>query len=158
VSTVTAVNNLIQEHGVYPIQWVDLDGDGIADDRDGDGAPDVFPIVVAELLDPSDPSNLQLAPMTVRIPGIVDPTQFVPLGFPAGDPHMVQAVVLAHVLRVAFPPVGVDVMGRPVTPPAGRYRITLIKALGQTWTVPNELQRATGTPLVHSQAGFLTVR
>jgi hypothetical protein len=157
LSTVTAVNDLIQEHGVFPIQWVDLDGDGMADDINQDGQPDVFPIVVAELLDPMDATNMTVSSMGVKIPGFVSPAQFAPLGFPAADPHMVQVIVPAFVVHIVFPPVAIDASGHPVAPPPGRYRITMINPLGQTWTVPNELQRAAGTPLVHTQSGFLKV-
>jgi len=63
-------------------------------------------------------------------------------------------------MDVTFPPVGVDAStGMPtgIPPPAGLYRITVILKSGQTWSIPNELQRAAGDPLAVSQARFLTV-
>ncbi len=113
----------------------------------------VFPQVIAELLDPTDPTHQRTAPMRVIIPGNVDPTQ---VGIDPTDP---QALAVVAALTVTFPPIGIDpTTGTPIgPPPAGRYRITVIHASGQTWSVPNELQRATGDPLAISQARYLTV-
>lgn len=144
--------------GVFPIQWIDLDGNGFGDDVNGDGNPDVYPIVVAELLDPDDADGLTPSAESIRIPGFVNPAQFLPLGLPAGDPSQVGQTVLSSTVTVVFPPAairGADV--DPIVPPAGRYRITVVNPAGQTWTVPNELGRATGTPYAGTQAAYLTV-
>lgn len=113
----------------------------------------VYPQVIAELLDPTDPTNQRTAPMRVIIPGSVDPAQ---VGIDPQDP---QALAVVSALTVAFPPIGIDPStGMPVgPPPVGRYRVTVIHRSGQTWSIPNELQRATGDPLAISQARFLTV-
>jgi hypothetical protein len=153
-----ASSPLLRANPRFPIQWVDLDGDGTADDINGDGAPDTFPIVIAELLDPNDPTNLTLAQTPFQIPGIVDPTQFVPAGFPAMTPTATTTVVPVASMIVAFPPAGVDpVSGMRGAPPLGHYRITLIDGSGQTWTIPNALSLAAGEPLAASQAGTLVV-
>jgi hypothetical protein len=154
----TAASPLLRANPRFPIQWVDLDGDGTADDINGDGLPDTFPIVIAELLDPNDPTDLTLAQTPFQIPGIVDPNQFAAAGFPAGTPTATATVVPVTSMVVAFPPAGVDpVSGMRGPPPLGRYRITLIDGSGQTWTVPNALGLATGDPLAASQAGSLVV-
>lgn len=155
----SAASSVLSADGVFPVQWVDLDANGAAEDVTFDGQPDVFPLVVAELLDPADPSDQTPAPARTLILGIIDPNQFLPLGFPAGDPTAVQAQVIARQMTVLFPPVAIDAaIGRPINPaPAGRYRITLVNARGQTWTVPNELVRAIGDPLATSQAAVLSV-
>jgi hypothetical protein len=149
-------NDLIHQHGVFPIQWIDLDQNGMADDYNGDLMPDVFPLVVAELLDPADDTNLTVSSMHVRVVGSVNPAQFPT--FPSMDPTQVLTVVPAGALHVVFPPVAIDAMFHPIPVPAGKYRITLIDGSSQTWTVPNELQRAAGTMLPTTQAGVLTVR
>ncbi|MCA9553226.1 MAG: hypothetical protein KC933_24530 [Myxococcales bacterium] len=144
---------------VFPVQWVDLNADGQAEDINGDGNPDVFPIVVAELLREDDESNLTVDPRGIRVPGIVSPLQFAPLGFPATDPTATATIALATSMQVVFPPLASsdEVPGTPIVPPKGRYRITFVNRFGQTWTVPNALQRATGTPFVASQGVYLTV-
>jgi hypothetical protein len=157
LSTVAIDNALLRQHGAFLIQWVDLNGDGVADDLYGKGSPDVFPLVAAELLDPADPTNSTLSANPVVVHGFLNPTDYAP-GFPAQDPTQVKVVVGAGVVRITFPPVAVDAGGNKIAVPNGRYRITLIEGTGQTWTVPNELQRATGTASPMNQAGYLTVR
>lgn len=158
LDAVEVSGEVLDAAGVFPIQWVDLDGNGTADDRNGDGNPDVFPLVVAELLDPEDPENLTVASPSVRIPGIVSPFQFAAAGFPAADPSATRAVLEARRMTVVFPPIAVDAAGTRIAPPAGRYRVTLVNPRGQTWSTPNELSRATGTELPATQAGHLEVR
>ncbi len=160
VNALRETTDIVTTNGIFPIQWVDLDRDGVGDDINGDGNPDVYPIVIAELLDPEDPDHLALSPDGVRIPGIINPGQFAPLGFPANDPLQVEAVVPATTATVVFPPQAVRAAapGTPIIPPNGLYRITLINPAGQTWTLPNELVRAAGTPFTNTQGGYLTVR
>ncbi|MFO0729078.1 MAG: hypothetical protein U1E65_35185 [Myxococcota bacterium] len=150
LDAVASTTNVLQAAGTFPVRWADLAGDGTADDLNGDGNPDVLPIVIAELLDPADASNLKLATPHTVLFSVVDPSQFAGLGFPAADPTQLMAVTNASSLVATFVPL-------PAPPPAGRYRVTVINARGQTWTVPSELQRATGDPLATSQAGVLTV-
>jgi hypothetical protein len=150
--------SVIRQSGRFPVSWVDQNGDGTADDYNGDGHPDTFPLVVAQRLDPADPQNLTLASPPVLIFGLVDPTQFNGLGFPGGDPTMVSVEVDALTVTAAFPPVAVDPISRQtLLPPLGKYRVSVILKSGQTWTVPNELERAAMDPLAASQAGLLSV-
>ncbi|MCK6544414.1 hypothetical protein L6R52_00960 [Myxococcota bacterium] len=155
--TLESQNDVLRQFGVFSAQWLDLDADGIADDRNADGVPEVFPIVIAQLLDPDDPTGARLASPEVRVPGIVSPLQFADRGFPLGDPTAVSTVVTTSTLTVVFPPIGLDEASNRVTPPAGRYRVTVINARGQTWSIPNELQRAAGTPLPSTQSTALVV-
>lgn len=153
VTTLTAVssnNNVLQQDGVFPIQWVDLDGMEGADDVNGVAGLDVFPLVVAELLDPNDPTNTRIVEPRVRIPGVVSPLQFLAIGFPGDDPQQTRVVVPTEQMIVAFPVI-------PGLPP-GKYRIALVNGRGQTWIIPNELTRASGTDLPITQGGYLTVR
>jgi hypothetical protein len=160
LTVVRASSDLLRADGVFPVQWIDLDRNRQADDINGDMNPDVYPIVVAELLDGSDPSGLTPASQRVLIFGFVSPLQFQAAGFPATDPTATSSVVLARELEVAFPPIAVDgSTGRPIgAPPPGSYRINVINGAGQTWSVPNELVRAAGDPLALSQARRLVVR
>jgi uncharacterized protein (DUF3820 family) len=156
LDALVATTDVLTTNGVFPIRWVDLDADGLADDRNGDGVRDLFPIVVAEKLADSGEG---LDPAGVRMVGIINPAQFAPLGFPAGDPTQVNVTALASRIQVQFVPFAVT-QAAPTTPipaPIGRYRITLINPRGQTWTVPNELARATGSGLEVGQGGYLSV-
>lgn len=157
VRTVSSLNDVLDQNGMFPVSWLDLNGDGLADDVNADGNFEVFPLVVAELLDPNDPLNLKLASPHVRIPGAVFAAQFAPLGFPIADITQTRTVIFASSINVFFPPRGLDDANQSIVPPAGKYRITLINSLGQTWTIPNELVRAAGTDLPQTQGGYLTV-
>jgi hypothetical protein len=86
LDAVTSVSNVLRAAGTFPVRWADLDGNGVADDLNGDGNPDVLPIVVAELLDPADASNLSLATPHTLLYSLIDPGQFAGQGFPATDP------------------------------------------------------------------------
>jgi uncharacterized protein (DUF2141 family) len=155
----TTASSVLTAEGRFLIQWLDRDGDGVADDVNGDGRPDVSPIVVAERLDPEDPEGLRLATPRAAVFGIVDPTQLAGTGFPVFDPTATSSVAIVDRLEVILPPLAVD-PARPVDPfptPPGRYRVTLIASTGQTWTVPNELSRALGDPSAASQSVVLTV-
>lgn len=156
LDALSATTDALRVNGVFPIRWVDLDQDGYADDRNGDGVRDVFPLVVAERL--ADQGE-GLDPAGIRTAGIIDPSQFVALGFPAGDPTQVSATVLANRVQVTFVPFAVTAAAptTPIPAPPGRYRVTLINPRGQTWTLPNEMARAAGSGLEGHQAGFLQV-
>lgn len=153
VTTLTAVssnNNVLRQDGTFPIQWADPDGNREADNINGVEGPDVFPLVLAELLDPTDPTNTRVVEPRVRIPGIVSPLQFLAIGFPGNDTTQTRVIVPAEQMIVAFPPIqGI---------PPGKYRIVVINERGQTWIIPNELTRASGTDLPATQGGYLLVR
>lgn len=153
-----AASAVLRADGLFPVRWVDLDGDRIADDLDGDGLPEVFPLVVAERLEDSDPEGLTLAEPRERIFGIVRPEQFQGTGFPVADTTLTSTVVERYELSVAFPPVSFRDGASAGTPTPGRYRVTVVNDRGQTWTVPNVLQRAEGDPMQPGQGRVLTVR
>lgn len=159
LQSLTVGTNLLTANGVFAVQWADLDGNGVADDVNGDMNPDTFPIVVADQLDPDDPTNQRLAPDPVRIPGFINPGQFVGLGFPAGDPTETQTVVLATDVDVVFTSNAIRLSdGQRVSPPPGRYRITVVGPSGRTWSIPNVLAGAVGSsPLPETQGDYLTV-
>jgi hypothetical protein len=124
--------------GRFVVRWVDADGDGQADDVTGDGAPDVYPLVVAEPLEASG------GPVF----GQVDPGQFS--GFPAARPDRVDAAVVVDRVDVFFPPSEAVPGAEP-----GVHRIAVVNPTGQRWAVPNELSAATGTDLTVSQSPTL---
>ncbi len=156
LAALTEQNDVFSTDGVFPVQWVDLNNDGVADDLNRDMSPDVFPLVVADQLDESG----QVAQDAVRLFGIINPQQFQALGFPANNPSDVAAVVLANTITVSFPGLGTRPSSplMPVVPPDGAYRITVINGGGQTWSLPNELVRAEGTVYPQTQGGALTVQ
>ena len=159
LTALSELNDVASVQGVFPIQWIDVTADGRADDVNGDGNPDVYPLIVADLLDPEDESNMRVSGRGVRIPGLIDPRQFIGLGFPAMDVTATATVVPTNSLQVIFPALATsqEQGGAVITPPAGRYRITLVNGAGQTWALPNELQMAEGTALIETQGQFLTV-
>ncbi|MEL6184037.1 MAG: hypothetical protein AAFU79_05375 [Myxococcota bacterium] len=148
---VTAVGAV---RGQLHVRWADVDGNGTVDDRDQDGAPDLFPQVFAQRLN----EDGTLDPVGWTLPGRVDPAQFQGLGFPAGDPTRLGVQVVAPSVRVAFPSAAFRPGDTsPSTPPAGRWRITVVGPNGQVWQLPNPLARSAGTPLADTQGTGLTL-
>ncbi len=159
LTALRANTSLLTTQGSFPVSWIDVNGDGLGDDINGDRIPDVYPIVVAELLDEVDPSGQTVSPEGIRIPGFIDPRQFAPLGFPAGDPTQTGVLIAVSQFNVVFPGLAVSTSTpTPMVAPVGNYRVTLINAFGQTWTLPNELAFARDTPLAASQGTLLKVR
>jgi hypothetical protein len=157
IRAVSSHNNILDQDGIFLVRWSDLDGNGVADDRNADGQYEVTPFVVAELLDPNDPTNTRVATPHVRIPGVVPAAQFEALGFPVNDILQTRATVATNAIQVLFPPIGLDDNNQRIPGVPGRYRISVASFTGQTWTIPNELQRAAGTDLPATQSTFLTV-
>ncbi len=157
--SLNVTTDVLSQMGVFVVQWVDRNADGVADDVNGDGFPDTYPIVVAQQLS-EDPSNLALEPDGVQIPGFINPGQFAGAGFPAADPTQVQASIVATTVGVVFPGFGARPSNptMPVMAPDGRYRITVIAPTGQTWSIPNEMSQAAGTALEMTQGRYLTVQ
>lgn len=151
LDAVTAVGTI---RGDLPVRWADVDGNGVVDDRDRDGFPDLFPQVRAERLG----ADGQPDPEGWVMLGRVDPTQFASLGFPAADPTQLGIQVLARTMRVIFPSAAFRPGdSAPSTPPAGAWRVTVIGPLGQVWQLPNGLARALGTSLADSQGRSLVL-
>ena len=154
VSRLTETNIAFSVHGSLRVGWFDRDGDGLDDDVDGDGQADVFPTVVADRLDPSDPTGQRLAEERVRIRGWIDPSQF-----PALD-RATNPVVDVPTMVVSFPTTAwrLDNPGVSIAPPAGEYRVSLINEAGQAWSSPNALADAAGTRYALTQGRLLTVQ
>ena len=151
----------------FLVRFVDDNADGVPDDANGDGIPEVWPRVVVRKLVQDRPL---LDENDLDKNGIVDATgeDYEHANAPAdGNPDV---VVLAAGFDVTeYAPMLVDAMGRakatpsivpklklvlqprafdassPTAPqllrsvPVGRYAITVIQQTGQTWRVPNEL-------------------
>ncbi|HEX8440680.1 hypothetical protein [Archangium sp.] len=166
---------------VFLVRYVDEDGNGVPDDANGDGQPDLWPRVVLRklvdgpgladendldrngLLDAEgvdyprlDGSSDGLPDQVVLAAGLApDPTLMDALRKPDGTPRMEP---------VAVPSLGVLVLPRaldarnPRAPaqlqsvPRGRYALTLVQFTGQTWRVPNEL-----SPLLATERGLPSV-
>ncbi|WP_426754510.1 hypothetical protein [Myxococcus sp. Y35] len=156
----------------FAVSYVDANRDGVPDDANGDGVPELWPrVVVRKLAD--DGSNLvdendldrDGVPDAVGVDyvradtGAVDAlpdvvvlaAELVPDGPIAaltdenGNPRMEGAIVPE--LQVVVHPQALDarVPENPVplqALPRGRYAVVLIQPSGQTWRVPNELAPA----------------
>ncbi len=118
---------------------VDANGDGRADDANGDGVPDLSVQVVLRWR----PKPGQLASGTVIVPVLYDPTPF--LGVLQG--RLGLSVKTDHLQIVLLPTaqlVTVDAQGQPQTstfgpPPVGDYELILLVTGGQFWRLPNQL-------------------
>jgi hypothetical protein len=118
---------------------VDADGDGRADDANGDGIPDLSVQVVLRWR----PKPGQLAEGTVIVPVVYDPSPFLGvlqgrLGFSVRADHLQVALVPTAQL------VTLDAQGKPSTtlvgsPPVGDYELILLVSGGQFWRLPNQL-------------------
>jgi hypothetical protein len=154
---------------VFLVRFMDENHDGVPDDANRDGMPDLWPRVVVRkladggngLIDENDlDSNGVLDAEGVDYPhqdGTLDGLpDLVVLGTSLladpllsalydaeGQPRM-DAVVRVSELNVALRPIAIDARN-PAAPallktvPAGRYGITVIQYTGQVWRTPNEL-------------------
>ena len=140
----------------------DADGDGMADDNNGDSVPDVlWPRVLLLKIDPEDPTGLQTAEGPIVLPGVVIPldpddatnaaTNLVLGASLAGLPFDGAQVLPQTSLRVAVPGLIVTDLATASTSPIeavagsgvavdGDYQILVMNSSGQTWSVPNESQ------------------
>ncbi len=122
------------------VEFGDVDGDGVADDSDGDGFADVFPRVLLRRIANGSADGLEDDPALTTIPCVVDPTSLLGAWPP---PERIAAQGLwVRALDVLCLPVAVDARQSPAAPlpqvPAGRYAVLLVSRLGQVWRVPNE--------------------
>ena len=140
----------------------DADGDGMADDNNGDSVPDVlWPRVLLLRIDPDDASGLTSAAGPTVLPGVVlpldpgdptNPTTNLALAWSLqGLPFDGASVFPQASLRVAVPGVIVTDLATASTSPIeavaaagvavdGEYRIIVMNSTGQTWQIPNESQ------------------
>jgi len=141
----------------------DGDGDGLPDDLNGDGIPEIlWPRIAIRRLEPTDPQALTLSDPTVQLAAL--PLPFNPLdpADPAWDliaqalalgiPFDGQSVLPATSLALLVPGLVVTSLEPlELTPIAdvaasgaevlGRYQILVMNSTGQTWSLPNELSQ-----------------
>ena len=168
----------------FLVRFVDDDNDGVPDDVNRDGIPEVWPrVVVRKVQDAATPLTDE---NDLDRNGLVDETgadyEKTGVGFD-GTPDVVvlaagfdvseyamQLVdsmgrakttpIVVPKLKLVLQPRAFDASGAPLLapltlPPPGFYAITVIQQTGQTWRVPNELGLGVpGLPAIDSQ-GFL---
>ncbi len=155
----------------FLVRWVDDDGDGVPDDTNGDGQPELWPKVFVRklsdrgtgLLDENDLDRDGVLDATgedyeradgtkdgkpdavVLAAGLV-PDALLPLiTNEDGTPKMTPVPVNA--LDLALRPMALDARN-PKAPvplkrvPPGRYAVIVLNFTGQSWRVPNELSPA----------------
>lgn len=164
-----------QRAPAFLVRWADDDANGVPDDVNGDGNPEVYPRVVLRKLSADvasglvdendldrngvlDESGVDYAhtsgaadglPDLVVLPATVDPTPFLP-ALTDGMGGFVFATVPATELTVLVAPVALDISaGRAQlqSVPSGDYSVTVVQFTGQTWRLPNEMQPGVGSAL-----------
>ncbi|MHA7633578.1 hypothetical protein [Corallococcus sp. M7] len=156
------------------VQLGDANKDGVPDDANADGKPDVvWPRVIVRKLaegvtgysDDTDHNHDGQPDAVVLAAGLVpDPLLAALLdeqGKPRPQPVFVPQLVVA--IRAQALDARDPAAPTPLTAvPPGRYSVTLLQSTGQTWRLPNELDpalaEAAGLPGVQSQAFVLEVR
>ncbi len=140
------------EEARFFVRLRDLDGDGAADDLNGDGVPELFPQFFLRFV----PRPGQVAPGSqVIVPLVINPVPFITLlqGDVTREASAVslQLFVIPLAQRVSDTPDG----GQAVTPlaaiPAGEYQLWALSAEGAFWYVPNALGDR-GSEALRSQA------
>lgn len=146
----------------------DADDDGVADDANADGIPDLFPQIYLRFLRrPGQvvPLDRLGSPAEVIVPLAFDPGPF--LAALALDPSQdvvvdtLQTFLVPQAQAITFEPG----RGRVVTPmdaiPVGEYELWVVSESGQFWRVPNDLgteaAAALGGPHDSQRTRFLVV-
>lgn len=157
-----------QPQPVFLAQLIDDDHDGVPDDKNRDGAPDMWPrVIVRKIVEganlladdsgdythvvdmkPVDPDGV---PDVVVLAAGFDPTEVLPvlvdaMGMPRAAPVPVtklKLVIRPAAFDAANPAAPVPLLSMP----PGKYAIVLIAPTGQTWRVPNELAPGLGSRL-----------
>lgn len=172
----------------FLVRFIDDNADGMPDDANGDGIPEMWPRVVVRKIQQEGSPLIDENDLDKN--GVVDASGESYEHLVGGDDGLPDVVVLAAGFDVT--PIAaslVDAMGRvkttptpvprlrlvlqprafdattPTAPqplravPIGRYAITVIQQTGQTWRVPNELGlEVPGLPLVASQSFVVQVQ
>ncbi len=146
------------------VRLADANGDGTADDVDGDGIVDLWPRFFLRFVPrpgQTVPVSPQGKPAEVIVPFVVDPTPF--LSVLQGD---VSQAVAAETLRLFLVPLAQAITqepgkGRVVTAlgavPVGDYELWAVTEEGSAWFVPNALGRRTVEPVVSQGLRFQVV-
>jgi len=168
----------------FLLRFVDDNADGVPDDANGDGVPEVWPRVVVRkvrqegspLIDENDLDKNGVVDATgedyehaTAPPDGLPDVVVLAAGFDVREYAMQLVDSMGRVkttptpvpkLKLVLQPRAFDA-STPTAPqllkavPIGRYAITVIQQTGQTWRVPNELGlEVPGLPLVASQ-GFV---
>ena len=129
----------------FVVSLGDSDADGVADDGDGDGLPDLFPQLYLRFLRrPGQvvPLDSRGDPAEVILPLAFDPGPY--LAVLAQDPSRqlitdrLTAFVLPQAQAITF-----EAQGRVVTPmdavPVGDWELWAVSESGQFWRIPNDL-------------------
>ncbi len=149
-----------QPQPVFLAQLIDDDRDGVPDDKNRDGAPDMWPRVILRKVTDENPlvdddgdydhvnGMVRLdpdgVPDVVVLAAAIDPTELLPALI---DPLTMRprlTPVPVTKLKVRVRPRAFDA-SNPAQPvpllnlPSGKYAIVLIAPTGQTWRIPNEL-------------------
>mgnify|MGYP001582055767 CR=1 FL=1 len=172
----------------FMVRFIDDNLDGVPDDANGDGVPEVWPRVVVRklpfekspLLDENDLDKNGIVdaegedyehangekdgkPDVVVVAAGFDVTEYAPSLFDAMGRVKLTPTIVPK-LRLVLQPRAFDVSA-PTSPqllrgvPVGRYAITVIQLTGQTWRVPNELGLdVPGLPLIASQSFVVQVQ
>ena len=112
----------------FLVQVVDANADGVPDDANGDGQPDLLPLVTLTQLEAEQP---------VRVVATIDPTN-------VADELFTRGFAVTPILNLQVPPQalrpGEDGTLEPAgAPPPGPYAVSVFTGTSQRWTVPNEV-------------------
>ncbi len=147
------------------VRFRDTDGDGNADDLDGDGLPDVFPQFFLRWV--PAPGQGPSADAGSEPPQVVVPLLFNPLPFATvlqGDvtqevaAERLQLFVLPQARVVTQAPDGGTVTTPLAAMPVGEYELWALSAEGAFWHVPNALGARDGEALRSQALRFRVVQ